>query len=136
MTRHAAKLGQLVDRFRSVRMVVAGDLIADEFIYGRIDRVSREAPVLILKYDSTEIVPGGAGNAANNAAALGARVVIVGVAGRDEAGTRMMHVLGGSSNVKSIVRPGGYATPWPRRGCGSARSSRSSERPEPPRRAG
>ena len=92
-------------------MVVAGDLIADEFIYGRIDRVSREAPVLILKYDSTEIVPGGAGNAANNAASLGARVTGVGVAGRDEAGTRMMQVLRDSSDVKSIVRPGGYATP-------------------------
>ena len=72
--------------FRRVRLVVAGDLIADEFIYGRIDRVSREAPVLILSYDSTEIVPGGAGNAANNAAALGARVEVVGVVGRDEAG--------------------------------------------------
>ena len=57
---------------RASALVVVGDLVADEFIYGRIDRVSREAPVLILKYDSTEIVPGGAGNAANNAAALGA----------------------------------------------------------------
>ena len=54
--------------------------MADEFIYGQIDRVSREAPVLILKYDSTEIVPGGAGNAATNAAALGARVRVVGLA--------------------------------------------------------
>ena len=52
-------------------MVVFGDLIADEFVYGRIARVSREAPVLILEYDATEIVPGGAGNAANNVASLG-----------------------------------------------------------------
>ena len=66
--------------------MVAGDLVADEFIYGQLDRVSREAPVLILKYDSTEIVPGGAGNAANNAAALGADVSVVGVVGRDQAG--------------------------------------------------
>jgi rfaE bifunctional protein kinase chain/domain len=92
-------------------MVVAGDLIADEFIYGRIDRVSREAPVLILKYDSTEIVPGGAGNAANNAASLGARVTVVGVAGHDEAGARMMQALEASSEVKTVVRPAGYATP-------------------------
>ena len=69
---------------RASRVVVAGDLIADEFIYGQIERVSREAPVLILRYDATEIVPGGAGNAANNAAALGARVDVVGVVGRDE----------------------------------------------------
>ena len=53
------------------RVAVVGDLIADEFIYGEIARVSREAPVLILNYDSTEIVPGGAGNAAANVAALG-----------------------------------------------------------------
>ena len=58
-------------RFGSRRVLVVGDLIADEFIYGEVARVSREAPVLILKYDTTEIVPGGAGNAANNVAALG-----------------------------------------------------------------
>ena len=52
-------------------MLVVGDLIADEFIYGEVARVSREAPVLILKYDATEMVAGGAGNAANNVAALG-----------------------------------------------------------------
>jgi rfaE bifunctional protein kinase chain/domain len=111
MTRRSAGLRAIVDRFAAVRMVVAGDLIADEFIYGRIDRVSREAPVLILKYDSTEIVPGGAGNAANNAASLGARVTVVGAAGRDEAGTRMMQALGDSSEVRSVVRPAAYATP-------------------------
>ncbi len=111
MTRRPTRFRQIVDRFSSVRMVVAGDLIADEFIYGRIDRVSREAPVLILKYDSTEIVPGGAGNAANNAATLGARVTVVGVAGRDDAGDRMLQALGASSDVKGVVRPAGYATP-------------------------
>ena len=63
-----ARFKQILARFPRVRLVVAGDLVADEFIYGRIDRVSREAPVLILRYDSTEIVPGGAGNAASNAA--------------------------------------------------------------------
>jgi bifunctional ADP-heptose synthase (sugar kinase/adenylyltransferase) len=47
-------------------------VVADEFVYGRVARVSREAPVLILEYDSTEIVAGAGGNAANNVAALGA----------------------------------------------------------------
>ena len=65
------RLLALIDRFPQQRLVVFGDLIADEFVYGRVARVSREAPVLILEYDSTEIVPGGAGNAANNVAALG-----------------------------------------------------------------
>ena len=55
------RLVDLVGSFGRPRIVVVGDLIADEFIYGRIDRVSREAPVLILKYDATEVRPGGAG---------------------------------------------------------------------------
>ena len=62
-------------------MLVIGDLIADEFIYGEVARVSREAPVLILKYDTTEIVAGGAGNAANNVAALGGRARLAGLVG-------------------------------------------------------
>src|SRR5262245_28557668 len=88
-----ARLLALVDRFPSIRVAVFGDLIVDEFIYGEVARVSREAPVLILDYDSTEIVPGGAGNAANNIAALGAAATSVGVAGRDESGRRVLEVM-------------------------------------------
>jgi rfaE bifunctional protein kinase chain/domain len=91
--------------------VVVGDLIADEFIYGRIERVSREAPVLILKYNATEIVPGGAGNAANNAAALGARVEVLGVVGRDDAGKRLRTSIGKHADVGGIVAADGYITP-------------------------
>ena len=109
--RRAAGPGQIIDRFPSVRMVVAGDLIADEFIYGRIDRVSREAPVLILKYDSTEIVPGGAGNAATNAAALGARVDIVGLVGKDEAGRRLEAAMPRGANLGGVIRSAGIVTP-------------------------
>ncbi|MEO6236366.1 MAG: sugar kinase, partial [Vicinamibacterales bacterium] len=64
----AGRLLALLESLAGRRIVIAGDLIADEFIYGEIARVSREAPVLILNYDSTEIVPGGAGNAAGNVA--------------------------------------------------------------------
>jgi len=63
----------LTDSFRNKRVIVVGDVVVDEFVYGRVARVSREAPVLILEYDSTEIVPGGAGNAANNVASLGGK---------------------------------------------------------------
>ena len=76
----------LVDGFSSRRVLVVGDLIADEFIYGEVSRVSREAPVLILKYDTTEIVAGGAGNAANNVAALGGRARLAGLVGTDDEG--------------------------------------------------
>ena len=105
------RLLTLIERFSKVRLTVAGDLVADEFIYGQIDRVSREAPVLILKYDSTEIVPGGAGNAANNASALGARVSILGVVGRDSAGDRLLQVLSKKADVKGVVRAGKVVTP-------------------------
>ena len=85
----AGRLLALVDAFARTRVAVFGDLIVDEFIYGEIARVSREAPVLILDYDSTEIVPGGAGNAASNVAALG------GVADRRSASPAATRPAGG-----------------------------------------
>ncbi len=100
----------LLDAFSTRRVAVVGDLIADEFIYGRVARVSREAPVLILQYDSTEILPGGAGNAANNVAALGARTHIVALAGKDEPGKRLQASLR-HVDTKGLLRPAGYCTP-------------------------
>jgi rfaE bifunctional protein kinase chain/domain len=107
----ARRLHAILGRFARVRLAVIGDLVADEFIYGQIDRVSREAPVLILKYDSTEIVPGGAGNAAANAAALGARVSVIGVTGTDTPGSRLVGVLKGATNTAGVVRDPGFVTP-------------------------
>src|SRR5512145_3378287 len=107
----SARFRQILARVPRARLVVVGDLVADEFIYGRIDRVSREAPVLILRYDSTEIVPGGAGNAASNAAALGARVEVIGVAGTDDAGRRLIESLPARANLRGIARPARYVTP-------------------------
>src|SRR5216684_100802 len=85
-----ARLLSLIDSFGGRRVLVIGDLIADEFIYGEVHRVSREAPVLILKYDTTEIVAGGAGNAANNVVTLGGRTRLVGIVGRDGEGQRLL----------------------------------------------
>src|SRR6187397_2394367 len=101
----------LIAACRGKRVVVFGDLIADEFVYGRIARVSREAPVLILEYDATEIVPGGAGNAANNVASLGGIVRLVSLVGRDEAGRRLFKVLPRAVERAGLSRPGGYRTP-------------------------
>jgi D-glycero-beta-D-manno-heptose-7-phosphate kinase len=113
MSRRAtsARLRTFLARVRRVRLLVAGDLVADEFIYGRIDRVSREAPVLILRYDSTEIVPGGAGNAASNAAALGARVEVIGAVGNDDAGRRLLAAMPRAAKLGAVARLGGYVTP-------------------------
>jgi rfaE bifunctional protein kinase chain/domain len=110
-TESPRRFRDLIARFSRVRLVVVGDLVADEFIYGQIDRVSREAPVLILKYDSTEIVPGGAGNAAANAAALGARVRVLGVVGRDTAGDRLLAALPARADAGGVVRARGFVTP-------------------------
>jgi rfaE bifunctional protein kinase chain/domain len=110
-TPSADRLIELVDAFGGIRVVVYGDLIVDEFIYGEIARVSREAPVLILNYDSTELVPGGAGNAAANVAALGGSPLVVGLAGRDDVGRRLLATLGRTAETSGIARPAGYRTP-------------------------
>lgn len=102
---------KLLSACKGKRVVVFGDLIADEFVYGRIARVSREAPVLILEYDTTEIVPGGAGNAANNVATLGGTVRLVSLTGRDEPGDRLFKVLPRSVDRAGLVRPAGFKTP-------------------------
>jgi len=105
------KLSALIAATRGKRVVVFGDLIADEFVYGRIARVSREAPVLILEYDATEVVPGGAGNAANNVASLGGVVRLVSLVGRDEAGRRLFKVLSRAVERAGLSRPAGFRTP-------------------------
>jgi len=102
---------KLLSACKGKRVVVFGDLIADEFVYGRIARVSREAPVLILEYDTTEILPGGAGNAANNVATLGGTVRLVSLTGRDEAGDRLFKVLPRTVERDGLVRPAGFKTP-------------------------
>src|SRR5688572_525893 len=104
-------LRRLIAAGRGKRVVVFGDLIADEFVYGRIARVSREAPVLILEYDTTEILPGGAGNAANNVASLGGTVRLVSPVGRDEPGDRLFKVLPKAVERAGLSRPAGYRTP-------------------------
>jgi len=105
------RLLALVDDFAGVRVAVLGDLLVDEFIYGQISRVSREAPVLILEYDSTELLPGGAGNAANNVAALGGRAISIGIAGEDEPGRRLLDAMRGCIDVRSIITHKGVITP-------------------------
>lgn len=87
------RLLSIVHRFPGRRIVVIGDAVADQFVYGAIDRVSREAPVFILRHEQTETVPGGAANCAVNLTALGARVSLVAVAGEDEAGRQLVSKL-------------------------------------------
>jgi rfaE bifunctional protein kinase chain/domain len=105
------RLLALIDRFASRRIAVVGDFVADEFIYGRVARVSREAPVLILEYDKTAVVPGGAGNAAQNVAALGATTRVVGMVGDDEVGTRLVQALHPRVDRRALWQVRGLSTP-------------------------
>lgn len=78
------RLRKYIEDFAGKKIAVVGDIVADQFLYGTIDRVSREAPVFILRHDKTETRPGGAGNAAANVASLGATPLLIGYAGTDE----------------------------------------------------
>src|SRR5271168_1249784 len=89
MTKHlkeVERLRKIVEAFPKVTITVLGDLVADEFVFGEISRVSREAPVLILKHRERTVVPGGGANAVNNLADLGVNVLPVGAIGDDEPG--------------------------------------------------
>jgi rfaE bifunctional protein kinase chain/domain len=83
----------IVRRFPQRRILVVGDSVADQFVYGAINRVSREAPVFILRHEHTETVPGGAANCALNLASLGAHASLISVAGDDEAGRAIVETL-------------------------------------------
>ncbi len=89
----AERWKKIVRQFSELSVTVLADLVADEFIFGEIARVSREAPVLILKRRERTVVPGGGANAVMNLAALGVNVLPVGVVGDDEAGTLLLERL-------------------------------------------
>lgn len=107
-------------------MLVVGDLVADQFLFGEISRVSREAPVLILRHERTETVPGGAANCVMNLASLGARASIVGVVGADEAGRALVGRLeaSGVDCGGVVVSPSSKTTTKVRVLAGQAHSPR------------
>ena len=83
------QLLNIIQRFSERRIVIVGDAIADKFLHGSISRVSREAPVFILRHDKTETLPGGAANCAMNLVSLGAHVSLISVTGADEPGSEL-----------------------------------------------
>jgi rfaE bifunctional protein kinase chain/domain len=101
--------------------VVAGDFVLDRFIFGNPKRVSREAPVLILRYIREESIPGGAGNTAANVRALGGEPVAVGVTGRDEEGRALREILRSRGiSPEGLMEVDGYRTPTKTRILGGA----------------
>jgi len=111
-----------IDGFGRRTVAVIGDLITDEYLFGKPARISREAPVLILRFSEREALLGGAANAANNVHTLGARVVPIGVIGRDAAGEELLALFhaagiptdgvvtenGRTTPVKTRIMAGGY----------------------------
>jgi rfaE bifunctional protein kinase chain/domain len=93
MTPDRSRLDGIIDRFAGRKIVVWGDFILDEYIYGKTRRISREAPVLIISYQNREFSLGGAGNSVLNLKALGAEPLPLGVVGRDDSGTRISAIL-------------------------------------------
>ena len=108
----AERLERAISAFKGRRILVIADLVADEFLYGSVQRVSREAPVLILEYDGTDVRLGGGANAVHNIRTLGGTPLPVVVVGRDEHGRRLRALLreGGVSSRGVLVDPG-YVTP-------------------------
>lgn len=92
------------------RVVIAGDLVADQFLNGTIARVSREAPVFILRHDDTETRPGAAANAAANVDSLGGEAILIGVVGDDVNGTLLLESLGSTVSTEGVVQVAGLKT--------------------------
>lgn len=114
MTKHpkeTERLKKIVETFPKLTITVLGDLVADEFVFGEISRVSREAPVLILKHRDRSVVPGGAANAANNLADLGVNVLPVGIVGNDEPGRLLLKYFRRKHiPVSGVLKDKAYAT--------------------------
>ena len=107
-----ARLETLVRSFSGRRVLVLADLVADEFVYGRVERISREAPVLILKHDTTDVRLGGGANAVHNIRTLGGRPLAFGVLGRDAHGRTLRRLMREKGiSLAGVVDEPGYVTP-------------------------
>ena len=89
----SSRLLLLLDKFQGIEVLVIGDLTLDEFLTGEVERISREAPVLILRHEHTKQIPGGGANAVYNLAKLGAKVKVSGLVGADVQGEALCTIF-------------------------------------------
>ena len=102
---------ELVAKMADKRLLVLGDMIADIYLEGRIARISREAPVLVLEYERERVVAGGAANVVNNAATLGGVPLAVGVVGEDRGGEGLKAILqGNGAHIDGLLTEPGRPT--------------------------
>src|ERR1700752_4015957 len=107
----ADRLRKIVESFPRVTVTVLGDMVADEFVFGEISRVSREAPVLILRHRERAVLPGGGANAVNNLADLGVNVLPVGAIGDDEPGRLLLQFFRHNHiPVSGVLKEKSYTT--------------------------
>jgi rfaE bifunctional protein kinase chain/domain len=108
---HNKQLLQFIPKLKGARVLLVGDLVADHYIFGNTSRISREAPVLILKYQQETIIPGQAGNTAANIAALGGKVAPIGVIGKDLRGKELKAALKSRGvDVRQVIELAGQST--------------------------
>ncbi|HEV3025381.1 MAG TPA: PfkB family carbohydrate kinase, partial [Pirellulales bacterium] len=87
-------LADIARRFPGQRVLVLGDVMLDEYVWGRVERISPEAPVPVVEVRTRSYVPGGAANTAANVASLRGLALLGSVAGRDAAGEQLQAALG------------------------------------------
>ena len=110
----------LVPDFSRLRVVVAGDLVADHYLFGEPTRLSREAPVMVLAHRREELGAGGAANAARNLRSLGAEVSVLGVIGRDRNGRELLELLEREGiDVEAVETLADWTTPTKTRVLGA-----------------
>ena len=115
---------EIIDRFGDCRVVLYGDLVLDRFVLGTPKRVSREAPVIILRFEDQRDVPGGGANALANLAALGVKATAIAAVGDDEPGSALVAALNDRGiDTSRIVTAPGYRTPTKVRILGGGQSS-------------
>jgi len=105
------RLPQIVERLAAGRILVVGDLMLDEFIWGRVSRISPEAPVPVVEVTSETYYPGGAANVARNVRELGAAVRVAGIAGADAPGGRLIELLDAAGiDTAAVLRDTAFST--------------------------
>src|SRR6185436_13701376 len=100
----AARLREVVAGFAGKRILVIGDLMLDEFVWGNVSRISPEAPVPVVKVTAETYYPGGAANVARNVRELTGHVSVMGLTGTDTAGERLRSLLDNSGIDTSAIQ--------------------------------
>ncbi len=98
------RISKILEGMRDRRVAILGDMIADVYLTGKIARISREAPVLVLEHQGEHVVPGGAANVVHNVATLGGKAVALGVVGDDAAAEGLLDILSGKGvDISGLV---------------------------------